>query len=152
MKNKKKWIINILIPVIIGGAVGLLISRFMDYNDLNKPPLSPPGFLFGIMWTILYILMGVSYSILDINNLMDKKTKLIYYTQLIVNVVWPILFFIFKARLLSCIWIILLFILILYMIITFYKRNKLSAYLQIPYLIWTAFATYLNIGVYTLNK
>lgn len=152
MKNKKIWIKNILIPVIIGGVIGLIISKFMDYNHLNKPPFSPPGFLFGIVWTVLYILMGVSYSILDINNLIDKKTKIIYYTQLIVNVIWPILFFIFKARLLSCIWIVLLFILILYMIIIFYKKNKLSAYLQMPYLIWTAFATYLNIGVYLLNK
>ena len=152
MKNKKIWIKNILIPVIIGGIVGLVISKFMDYNDLSKPQFSPPGFLFGIVWTILYILMGVSYSILDINNLIDKKTKIIYYTQFIVNVIWPVLFFIFKARLLSCIWIILLFVLVLYMIITFYKKNKLSAYLQIPYLLWTAFATYLNIGVYLLNR
>lgn len=152
MKNKKIWIKNILIPIIIGGIVGLVISKFMDYNDLSKPPFSPLGFLFGIVWTILYILMGVSYSILDINNLIDKKTKIIYYTQLIVNIIWPVLFFIFKARLLSCIWIILLFVLVLYMIITFYKKNKLSAYLQIPYLLWTAFATYLNIGVYLLNR
>ena len=152
MKNKKIWIKNILIPVVIGGIVGLVISKFMDYNELNKPLFSPPGFLFGIVWTILYILMGVSYTILDIKNLIDKKTNIIYYTQLIVNVIWPVLFFIFKARLLSCIWIILLFILVLYMAVTFYKKKKISAYLQIPYLIWTAFATYLNIGVYLLNK
>ena len=87
MKNKKIWIKNILIPIIIGGIVGLVISKFMDYNDLSKPPFSPPGFLFGIVWTILYILMGVSYSILDINNLIDKKTKIIYYTQLIINII-----------------------------------------------------------------
>ena len=152
MSNKKKWIKNILIPVIIGGTVGLLISRFMDYDILAKPPFSPPGFLFGIVWTILYILMGVSYSILDINNLIDKKLKRIYYIQLIVNVIWPIIFFILKAKLISCIWIILLFILVLCMIVIFYKKNKLSAYLQIPYLLWTIFATYLNIGVYLLNR
>lgn len=152
MSNKKKWIKNILIPVLIGGAVGLLISRFMDYDTLTKPLFSPPGFLFGIAWTILYIFMGISYSILDINNLIDKKVKGIYYIQLIVNVIWPIIFFILKARLISCIWIILLLLLIIYMISIFYKRNKLSAYLQIPYLIWVAFATYLNIGVYLLNK
>ena len=152
MSNKKKWIKNILIPVLIGGAVGLLISKFMDYDTLTKPLFSPPGFLFGIAWTILYILMGISYSILDINNLIDKKVKGIYYIQLIVNVIWPIIFFILKARLISCIWIIILLLLIIYMISIFYKRNKLSAYLQIPYLLWTIFATYLNIGVYMLNK
>lgn len=75
MENKKKWIKNILIPVILGGIVGLIVSKFMDYELLKQPPLSPPGFLFGIVWTILYILMGVSYSILDINELVDSKVK-----------------------------------------------------------------------------
>lgn len=152
MENKKKWIKNILIPVILGGIVGLIVSKFMDYELLKQPPLSPPGFLFGIVWTILYILMGVSYSILDINELVDSKVKKIYYLQLIVNLLWPIIFFVLKWRLVSCIWIIGLLVLIIYMIITFYKRNRISAYLQIPYLVWTLFATYLNIGVYILNK
>ena len=152
MSNKKIWLKSILIPVVLGGIIGLIISNFMDYNTLQKPPLSPPGFLFGIVWTILYILMGVSYGILDTRKLVDEKINKIYYTQLIVNLIWPILFFIFKARLLAAIWIILLLILIIYMILTFYKKHKLAAYLQIPYLIWTAFATYLNIGIYILNK
>lgn len=152
MKSKWIWIKSILIPVILGGIVGLLISKSMDYNTLEKPPLSPPGFIFGIVWTILYILMGLSYGLLSTRGLVDKKEKCIYYTQLIVNLIWPILFFVFKARLISCLWIILLLILIIYMIITFYKKHRLAAYLQIPYLIWTAFATYLNIGIYILNK
>ena len=152
MNNKKVWIKSILIPVILGGIVGLIISRFMDYNTLNKPPLSPPGFIFGIVWTILYILMGISYGILDNKNLMDEKINKIYYLQLIVNLIWPILFFVFKWRLFSAIWIILLVILVIKMIIDFYRKNKLSAYLQIPYLLWTIFATYLNIGVYLLNR
>lgn len=152
MNNKKVWIKSILIPVILGGIVGLVISRFMDYNTLNKPPLSPPGFIFGIVWTILYILMGISYGILDTKNLIDEKINKIYYLQLIVNLIWPILFFVFKWRLFSAIWIILLVILVIKMIIDFYRKNKLSAYLQIPYLLWTIFATYLNIGVYLLNR
>lgn len=152
MKNKWIWIKNILIPVILGGLVGVIVSQFMDYNTLEKPPLSPPGFLFGIVWTVLYILMGVSYSILDINEIIDDKVKKIYYLQLVVNLIWPIIFFVLKWRLISCIWIILLLILIIYIIITFYRKNKLSVYLQIPYLLWTAFATYLNIGMYILNK
>ena len=152
MNNKKVWIKSILIPVILGGIVGLIISRFMDYNTLNKPPLSPPGFIFGIVWTILYILMGISYGILDTKNLIDEKINKIYYLQLIANLIWPILFFVFKWRLFSAIWIILLVILVIKMIIDFYRKNKLSAYLQIPYLLWTIFATYLNIGVYLLNR
>ena len=152
MNNKEVWMKSILIPVILGGIVGLIISRFMDYNTLNKPPLSPPGFIFGIVWTILYILMGISYGILDTKNLIDEKINKIYYLQLIVNLIWPILFFVFKWRLFSAIWIILLVILVIKMIIDFYRKNKLSAYLQIPYLLWTIFATYLNIGVYLLNR
>lgn len=150
--NKRKiWIKSILFPVVLGGIVGLIIMPFMDYNTLQKPPLSPPGFIFGIVWTILYILMGVSYGLLNTRELIDEKSKGIYYLQLAVNLLWPILFFVFKARLLSSIWIILLLILIIIMISTFYKKQKLAAYLQIPYLVWTAFATYLNIGVYFLS-
>lgn len=152
MNNKKVWIKSILIPVVLGGIVGIIVSQFMDYNALQKPPLSPPGFLFGIVWTILYILMGVSYGLLETRGLADESVKKIYYTQLIVNLIWPILFFVFKARLLSCFWIILLDVLVIYMIIIFNKKHKLAAYLQIPYLIWTLFATYLNIGIYLLNK
>ena len=152
MSNKGKWIKSILIPVIAGGLIGFAISGFMDYNTLNKPPLSPPGFIFGIVWIILYILMGISYGILDTRNLTDENVNRAYYLQLIVNLIWPILFFVLKARLLSSICIVLLLILIISMIVTFNKKNKLAAYLQIPYLIWTAFATYLNIGVYLLNR
>lgn len=152
MSNKYKWIKSILIPITAGGIIGFAISGFIDYNTLNKPPLSPPGFIFGIIWSILYILMGISYGILDTRNLADEKVNTVYYLQLIVNIIWPVLFFVLKARLLSSIWIVLLLVLIIYMIVTFNKKNKLAAYLQIPYLMWTAFATYLNIGVYLLNR
>lgn len=124
----------------------------MDYNTLQKPPLSPPGFLFGIVWTILYILMGISYGLLETRNLVDDEVKMAYYWQLTVNLIWPIIFFVLKWRLFACIWIVLLVILVINMIIKFYRKHKLAAYLQIPYLLWTIFATYLNIGVYILNK
>ena len=152
MDNKKTWIKSILIPVILGGIVGLVISKFMDYNTLNKPPLSPPGYIFGIVWTILYVLMGVSFGILNTKNLSDYQVKKAFYLQLIINLIWPIIFFVFKWRLFAFFWIIALVISVIYMIMVFYKKNKLSAYLQIPYLIWTVFATYLNFGVYILNK
>ena len=150
--NKKVEIIkSILIPVIIGGITGFLISNFIDYNLINKPPLSPPSIVFPIIWTILYILMGTSYGILKTNNLIDKETNLIYYTQLLVNITWPIVFFVFKWRFISIIWIILLLALVTYMSINFYKKNKIAGLLQIPYILWTIFATYLTIGVYILN-
>ena len=150
--NKKVEIIkSILIPVIIGGITGFLISNFIDYNLINKPPLSPPSIVFPIIWTILYILMGTSYGILKTNNLIDKETNLIYYTHLLVNITWPIVFFVFKWRFISIIWIILLLALVTYMSINFYKKNKIAGLLQIPYILWTIFATYLTIGVYILN-
>lgn len=150
----KKWKIfakSILIPVIIGGVVGLIISGSMDYESLQKPPLSPPGIIFPIVWTILYVLMGISYGILESKNLNDEKINLIYYLQLFVNALWSIFFFVLKWRLFSFIWIILLLILIIIMIVKFYKKDKLSGILQIPYLLWTLFATYLNLTIYLMN-
>ena len=151
---KNKWILakNILLPVSLGGIIGIIISGFMDYNTLNQPPLSPPGFLFGIVWTILYLLMGIAYGILVYRRNSDETVSKIYWTQLLVNLIWPILFFVFKVRLLSILWIILLLILVINMILEFYKKDKMIAYTQIPYVIWLLFATYLNIGVYLLNK
>ena len=138
--------------MILGGIIGIIISGFMDYNTLNQPPLSPPGFLFGIVWTILYLLMGIAYGILVYRRNSDETVSKIYWTQLLVNLIWPILFFVFKVRLRSILWIILLLILVINMILEFYKKDKMIAYTQIPYVIWLLFATYLNIGVYLLNK
>ena len=123
LKDKWVWIKSILIPVILGGIVALLISGFMDYNELNKPPLSPPGFIFGIVWTVLYILMGVSYGILASKDLVDKNINTIYYLQLFVNLLWPIAFFILKWRLFAFIWLLILIILVRKTIIDFYKKK-----------------------------
>ena len=151
---KNKWILakNIILPIALGGLVGLIISQFMDYNTLQKPPLSPPGFIFGIVWSILYLLMGIAYGILVYKGKSDAEVSKIYLTQLIVNLIWPILFFVFKLRLFSSIWIIILLILVISMVIKFYKKDKIIGYSQIPYLLWIMLATYLNIGVHILNK
>ena len=147
----KTYIKSILVPVIIGGVIGLVTSNAIDYNSLEKPILSPPGILFPIVWTILYILMGISYGILKSNNLVDEKVRRIYYLQLFFNALWSVIFFVLKWRLFSFIWIILLDILVIVMIYRFYKKNKVSGLLQIPYLIWVLFATYLNLSIYLLN-
>lgn len=152
MSKFKLYAKSILIPVIVGGIVGFIISGFMDYNSLQKPFLAPPSILFPIVWTILYILMGVSYGILEDKKANDSKTNFIYYLQLFVNALWPIAFFVFKWRLFAFIWIILLDILVAIMIMVFYKKNKLSGLLQIPYLLWSLFASYLNLFIYLLNK
>ena len=153
MNNKvKTYLISILIPVIIGAVVGLIISPSMNYEELVKPFLAPPGIVFPIVWTILYIIMGISYGMLKTKDLTDKETDLIYYVQLIVNALWSIIFFTFKLRFLALVWILLLAVLVIIMIIKFIKKDKISGFLQIPYLLWVLFATYLNLSFYILNK
>lgn len=152
MSKTKIYVKSILIPVFIGGIVGLIISGSIDYNSLQKPFLAPPSILFPIVWTILYILMGVSYGILKSKALIEPKTKFIYYLQLFVNATWSIFFFTLKWRLFAFIWIILLDLLVIIMIIEFYKKNKIAGLIQIPYLLWVLFASYLNLAVYLLNK
>ena len=147
----KTYLKSILIPVLIGTLVGIIVSNYMDYNSLIRPVISPPAIIFPIVWTILYILMGISYGIINEKNLNDYKTKSLYYSQLGVNALWSVIFFIFKWRLFAFIWIILLDLLVIFMAINFYKKNKLSGLLQIPYIIWILFATYLNWGFYILN-
>lgn len=152
MNKIKIYIKTILIPVIVGGIAGLIISGSMDYNDLQKPFLSPPSIVFPIVWTILYILMGVAYGILKSNNLTDRKVNLVYYIQLFVNSLWSIFFFLLKWRLFAFIWIILLAALVITMIKEFYKKNKIAGIIQIPYILWVLFASYLNLSIYLLNR
>ena len=152
MENLKIYVRSIAIPVILGAIVGILISGSMDYEMLNQPLFAPPSWIFPIVWTILYILMGVSYGRLESKALVDASVNAIYYAQLIANLLWPIVFFVFKWRLFAFFWILLLVGLVIKMIIEFYKRDRLSGLLQIPYLVWLTFATYLNLSVYLLNK
>lgn len=146
------YIRSILLPVIVGAVVGLITSQFMEYNQLKQPSLAPPSALFPIVWTILYILMGVSYGILRSKGLTDKEIDVIYYGQLIVNSLWSFIFFVFEWRFLAIIWIILLAVLVTVMIVRFYRKDKIAGLLQIPYLLWVLFATYLTIAIYFLNR
>ena len=152
MNKVSTYIKSILVPVIVGLVVGLITSRFIDYNSLKQPPLAPPSTLFPIVWTILYILMGVSYGILKSNNLTNQDIDFIYYLQLGVNALWSVFYFVFKWRLFAFIWIILLAVLVIIMIKKFYDANKTAGLLQIPYLVWIVFASYLNIATYLLNR
>lgn len=152
MEKVKTYIKSILIPIIVGGLVGWIISPSIDYGSLNQPPLAPPSSVFPIVWSILYILMGVSYGILKTNDLVDDEINKIYYLQLFVNALWSIFFFMLKWRLFAGIWIIFLAILVAIMIYRFYEKNKTAGLLQVPYLLWVLFATYLNFGVWFLNR
>ena len=151
MKNLSTYIKSILVPVILGGIVGFIISGYMNYSNLVQPSFAPPAILFPIVWTILYTLMGFSYGILKSNNLVDEKTNTIYYWQLFVNLLWPIFFFVFDWKLFSFICILLLIVLVILMIKEFYGKNKVAGLLQIPYLLWLIFASILNLSIYLLN-
>ena len=146
------YIKSILLPVLIGALVGLITSGSMDYTMLQKPPFAPPGAVFPIVWTVLYVLMGVSYGILKTNNQTDEEIDWIYYIQLAINALWSIIFFTFKWRLFAFIWIILLVVAVISMIRKFYNKNKIAGLLQIPYILWGVFAAYLNFGFYILNR
>ncbi len=148
----KTYAVSIAVPVVLGTVVGLLISGSMDYGSLIKPPLAPPPLLFPIAWSVLYVLMGISYGILKDKGALDFEVSSVYYAQLIVNLIWPILFFVLKWRLFAFIWIVLLDILVIIMALRFYKRDRAAGLLQLPYIAWTLFATYLNLSIYILNK
>ena len=151
MMNKIKKLGQLFFPLALGGLVSLIIKNKIDYQYLVKPPLAPPKLAFPIAWSIIYLLMGISYYKLNKENDISPLEKGVYYAQLVVNALWSIIFFLFKLRLLACLWIIILDVLVLWILLLFYKKNKISAYLNIPYLIWILFATYLTIGIYFLN-
>ena len=153
-KINRELVISIAIPLVVGVISWLLsIGGLKSFELLKKPFLSPPGFIFPIVWTILYVLMGYgSYLMYESNDYHSDCCLKIYAINLFVNMLWSPLFFGLGLRLFSFIWIIILDLVILYMIICFYKVNKKAAYLQIPYLIWCLFATYLNLAFYLLNR
>ena len=150
--NKIKiYVGSILLPVALGALTGIVISGSMDYEMLNKPALSPPSALFPIVWTALYVLMGVSYGMLKSKGLLESGVSAVYYAQLTVNLLWPVFFFVFKWRLFAFIWIIALAALVMIMTAVFYKRDKTAGLLQLPYVAWTLFASYLNLFAFLLN-
>lgn len=151
MKAKKifKFIICVFGPLIIGTIIGL-ISGSETYKTMNKPLLSPPGIVFPIAWSILYLLMGISFYMVS-KEKFNKKTNIWFISQLIVNYIWPFLFFKLNLYVFSSLWIVLMIYLVINMLINFYNNKKIAGYLQIPYFIWLLFALYLNIGVAILN-
>lgn len=142
----------IIIPVAVWGIVWWIMSSSIDYEVLKSPFLAPPSITFPIVWTILYILMWVSYGILDDKKLMNKNLNILYYVQLGVNALWSIFFFVLKWRLFAFLWILLLDVLVIWMVIKMYKKDKTAWLLQIPYILWILFASYLNIAYYLLNS
>lgn len=149
MKKYKPYIIEILIALAVGGLSAYLTKDSMEtFNSLVKPPLSPPSYLFPIVWAILFILMGISAGMVYKKS---GSVPFIYRLSLIVNFLWSIIFFNMEAYLFAFVWLLLLLVLIILTIIEYSKIDKTAAYLQIPYLIWVCFAGYLNFFIWYLN-
>lgn len=154
--NLKKLIIAILIPEAVG-----LLSSFVTgsmsnmYDGYTKPPLSPPGIVFPIVWGILYALMGIaSYLVATETRVKEsvKKEALTFYAiQLAVNFIWPIIFFRLDAYWVAFAVIIILIALVIITALKFREINKTAFWLMVPYIIWLLFAAYLNLGVAVLN-
>jgi benzodiazapine receptor len=152
IQNKSALIISILIPLAIGSLSALISGNMSMYSSINKPSFSPPANIFSIVWTILYILMGISSYIIYVSgNKNTTKTLSIYALQLFFNFCWSIIFFGFSQYLFAFLWLLILIILIIIMIQQFYEISPIAAYLQIPYLIWCMFAAYLNYVIFKMN-
>ena len=161
---KKKQITELLIFIIATELVGALSAlltgkSFSFYQEVAKPPFSPPGWVFPVMWGVLYAVMGISVFLIFRTDQNVENTRkfgkrsayLLYAGQLAVNFSWSIVFFRLQMIGLSVAVILLLLILLVAMIIAFFKIRRSAAYLNIPYFLWILFASYLNIGVLILN-
>ena len=151
----KPYAVSILLTLAVGGLSGFLTSMGMDsFDALTKPPLTPPSFLFPIVWTVLFILMGVGAARIFMTEPTAARNRalIVYVVKLAVNFLWSIIFFNLQAYGFAFFWLILLWVLILTMIYLFCKIDKPAALLQIPYAIWVTFAGYLNLMIWLMNR
>lgn len=156
--KSQRWTIlkSLAIPLLVGGLAGFLTRDGMElFAVMKKPPLSPPGFLFPLVWTVLYVLMGLAAYLIRTadapeNQISDALT--VYWVQLVINFLWPVFFFDYQWYLFSFFWLLFLWVLIILMIKSFSKIVRTAAYLCVPYLVWVTFAGYLNVGIWWLNR
>ena len=154
----KKWnpyLFWIGITEAIGGLSGWLTrsGNKLFEQTANKPALTPPGIVFPIVWGILYALMGFSAARIYLSGASVCRSRglNLYVTQLVFNFFWSLIFFNARVYGFALLWLVLLWLLVLAMILTFHKSDPLAGLLQIPYLLWITFAAYLNWGVWQLN-
>ena len=156
---KKSWktiLIWVLAALAVGGLAGFLSrSGMKTYEQMaQQPPLSPPMWLFPVVWTILYVLMGISAGLVAVSpdSVARRKSLNLMVAQLVVNFFWPLFFFNLQAYGFALLWLLLLWVLVLAMILQMRKVVPLAGLLQVPYLLWLTFALYLNAGVWILNR
>jgi translocator protein len=157
MSNYLKLAISILFCELAGilGSLFTVPSIPSWYSALQKAALNPPAWIFAPVWTALFALMGTAFYLIWIKNGNKKEIKnarTIFFGQLILNILWTIIFFGLHNPLLAFIEIVLLWFAILATIISFYKISKLAAYFLLPYILWVSFASYLNFSVWMLNR
>ncbi len=156
MKNATKLIISILICELAGAIGSFFTAPAIGdwYYFLNKPPLNPPNCVFAPVWTILFLLMGVSLYLIwkqGLKNRENKNAVFVFAIQLVLNVFWSVIFFGLKAPGLAFTEIIILWLAILITIIKFFKLSKPAAYLLLPYILWVSFAAVLNFSIWIIN-
>ena len=155
-QNRKTWIIALGIPLLVGALSALLTGPQMEeFSSLNQPPLSPPGWLFPVVWTVLYLLMGAASCLVWQSRCpIEKKRAALgfYAAQLFFNFFWSILFFKLQLWLLAFFWLLALWLLILTTMALFFQCRKAAGWLLLPYLLWVSFAGYLNLAIYFLNS
>ena len=150
----KKRLICWAIPLAVGGLAALLSGGMGSYKVMNQPPLSPPGWVFPVVWTILYLLMGeASYRVLTSGEdmVLIRSALKAYAVQLALNFIWPLVFFGAQMYLLAFIILIALWIAIFITLRRFSAFDETAGNLLLPYLLWVTFAGYLNFGVFLLN-
>ena len=150
---KKIWFF-LGLPLAVGGLATLLAGGMGSYKSFAQPPLSPPGWVFPVVWSLLYLAMGyASWRVYtkEENHRQRRLSLGLYLVQLFFNFLWPIIFFRFEAFLLAFGVLIALWIGIVATMWQFYKSDERAGDLLIPYLLWVTFAGYLNLGVYLLN-
>lgn len=147
----KRLILYIGAP-LVGAGLSALIAR-PSFDDLVQPPLTPPSWAFPVVWTVLYLLMGYAAYRVSMNPDGDKSGALrVWWIQLAVNLLWPVAFFALEWRLFAFFWLLFLIALIGRTIMRFYPLDRIAAYCLFPYLAWCAFASYLNLAFYLLNR
>jgi len=155
MCNKKvSSLFFILLSLGVGALSGFLnMGAMRQYQGLNQPPLAPPAWVFPVVWTILYILMGIGAGIVFCSDNDKRKEALkTFFIQLAFNFCWSFFFFTFEWRLFAFAWLIILLLLVLLMTKDFKQVSPIAAKLQIPYILWLCFAAYLNFGAWWLNR
>lgn len=148
--------IALAIPLLAGGISAFWTAGDMKlYETMKHPPLAPPGWLFPVVWTILYIMMGVaSYQVFtaEVEPKQKRKALTVYAVQLLMNMVWSTLFFTYTRYLLALIWLLIMWVIIFLCIIRFWKIRRSAAVMMCVLFVWTTFAAYLNLATYVISR